>query len=426
MCRADRGAARSTRAGGLTSRRCAASATPRSIACSARNTGGPSPSWSASSATSTSPRRRCRTRSRREGSGGRHGTASKPGGLDHHDRAQPGDRPPAARGLARGPSRHRRPVACRAASRRRGRGARRSAPADLHVLPSGARPRRSGRADAPAARRAHRRRRSRAPSSSRRRPWPSGSCGPRARSATPRSPTASPARQSFPTGSAGAGGRLPDLQRGLHRELGRSARPRGSLRRGDPPRAAPRRPDARRARGPGASGADAARRVAPRRPHQPGGDLVRLADQDRALWDRGLVAEGQAIVRRCCSATSRAPTRSRRRSRRSTATRRPPAPPTGARSCSSTTSCSRWHRPRWSLLNRAVALAEVEGATAALLRSTSLDLGDYYLFHAVRADLLSRTGRNEEASSAYAAALVLTSNAIERTFLERARNALPT
>ncbi len=75
-------------------------------------------------------------------------------------------------------------------------------------------------------------------------------------------------------------------------------------------------------------------------------------------------------------------------------------------------------------LNRAVAVAEIDGATAALATLESIDLADYYLFHAVRADLLSRIGRNDEARSEYDAALALTSNEAERRFLARARAAL--
>ena len=88
----------------------------------------------------------------RELAGGRR--AARAGGLDHHDRAAPRDRPAAARGGARGP-----PGPGRAAARARGRfgggrrGGRAAAP-DLHLLPSGARARRPGRADAAAAGRA--------------------------------------------------------------------------------------------------------------------------------------------------------------------------------------------------------------------------------------------------------------------------------
>ena len=67
-------------------------------------------------------------------------------------------------------------------------------------------------------------------------------------------------------------------------------------------------------------------------------------------------------------------------------------------------------------LNRAVAVAEVEGPGTALLLIDALDLGTYQLFHAVRADLLSRLGRNAEASWAYESAIALTENAAEKNF----------
>ena len=79
---------------------------PTSSGSSPRSTGGRSRCWSASSATSTSPRTRSRTRSPRAVQRWPDDrAAAEPGGLDHHDRAQPGDRPPAPRGLARGPAR---------------------------------------------------------------------------------------------------------------------------------------------------------------------------------------------------------------------------------------------------------------------------------------------------------------------------------
>jgi RNA polymerase sigma-70 factor (ECF subfamily) len=76
-------------------------------------------------------------------------------------------------------------------------------------------------------------------------------------------------------------------------------------------------------------------------------------------------------------------------------------------------------------LNRAVAVAEVDGAAAALALVEALDLPDYHLFHAIRADLLSRLGRDAEASQAYDAAISAATNKAERTFLERAKKALP-
>jgi RNA polymerase sigma-70 factor (ECF subfamily) len=68
-----------------------------------------------------------------------------------------------------------------------------------------------------------------------------------------------------------------------------------------------------------------------------------------------------------------------------------------------------------------VAVAEVEGPDAALAVIEGLDLGSYYLFHAIRADLLRRVGRHAEAARAYEAAIARTGNAAERAFLERRR-----
>jgi RNA polymerase sigma-70 factor (ECF subfamily) len=76
-------------------------------------------------------------------------------------------------------------------------------------------------------------------------------------------------------------------------------------------------------------------------------------------------------------------------------------------------------------LNRAVAVAEVEGPEPALALVDTLDLDGYHAFHAVRADLLRRLGRHTEAVRAYEAAIALTDSAPERAYLERARAALP-
>ena len=75
-------------------------------------------------------------------------------------------------------------------------------------------------------------------------------------------------------------------------------------------------------------------------------------------------------------------------------------------------------------LHRAVAVAEVEGPETALALVDGLELDRYRLFHAVRADLLRRLGRDAEAALAYEAAIARTGNATERAFLERRRQAL--
>ena len=75
-------------------------------------------------------------------------------------------------------------------------------------------------------------------------------------------------------------------------------------------------------------------------------------------------------------------------------------------------------------LNRAVAVAEVEGPDAALTLVGGLELDGYHLFHALRAEFLRRLGRNAEAALAYEAAIARAENAAERDFLQRRRQAV--
>ncbi|HEX8035768.1 MAG TPA: RNA polymerase sigma factor [Ktedonobacterales bacterium] len=156
----------------------------------------------------------------------------------------------------------------------------------------------------------------------------------------------------------------------------------------------------------------------------PDGDLVLLADQDRSRWDHNLIAEGQAIVRQCLRRNQPGPYQIQ-------------AAINAVHSDAPTAAATDWvqilqlYDQLMSLrptpvvaLNRAVAVAEVEGPAAALALVDSLDLGGYHLFHAIRADLLRRLGRNAEAARAYEAAISRTENATERDFLQRKRQAL--
>jgi RNA polymerase sigma-70 factor (ECF subfamily) len=77
-------------------------------------------------------------------------------------------------------------------------------------------------------------------------------------------------------------------------------------------------------------------------------------------------------------------------------------------------------------LNRAVAVAEVDGPATALALVDGLDLAQLHLFHAVRADLLRRLGRVPEAQLAYDAAIELAGNEHDRAFLRRRRDELAT
>ena len=153
----------------------------------------------------------------------------------------------------------------------------------------------------------------------------------------------------------------------------------------------------------------------------PAGGLVRLADQDRSRWDRELIVEGQAIVRQCLLRNQPGPYQIQ-----------------AAIHAVHADAVSSVETDWWQILqlynqllalapspvvalNRAVAVAEVEGPDAALTVVDGLDLTSYYLFHAIRADLLRRLGRNDEAVLAYEAAIGLTDNERERVFLERRR-----
>jgi RNA polymerase sigma-70 factor, ECF subfamily len=160
---------------------------------------------------------------------------------------------------------------------------------------------------------------------------------------------------------------------------------------------------------------------AARRPARTTGEgaLVLLADQDRRLWSRNLIAEGQALVRECLRRNQPGPYQIQ-------------AAINAVHSDSRTAADTDW----WQILqlynqllkidpspivalNRAIAVAEVEGPDAALAVLDGLDLENYHLYYAVRADLLRRLGRAEEAAAAYEAAIVRTNNASEREFLQQ-------
>jgi RNA polymerase sigma-70 factor (ECF subfamily) len=75
-------------------------------------------------------------------------------------------------------------------------------------------------------------------------------------------------------------------------------------------------------------------------------------------------------------------------------------------------------------LNRAVAVAELDGPEVALAEVEALALDGYHAWHATRADLLRRLGRSGEARAAYDAAVAATANPGERRYLERRRSSL--
>ena len=155
------------------------------------------------------------------------------------------------------------------------------------------------------------------------------------------------------------------------------------------------------------------------------GSLVLLADQDRSRWDRALIAEGQALVRACLRRNQPGPYQIQAADQRRAQRRRRPRPtPTGARSSSSTTSCWRSRRRRWWPSTGPSRWPRSTDRRPPSPPSMPLDLAGYHLFHATRADLLRRLGRDDEAVDAYEAALALVTNAAERRFLEERRQSL--
>ena len=153
----------------------------------------------------------------------------------------------------------------------------------------------------------------------------------------------------------------------------------------------------------------------------PDGQLVLLADQDRGRWDRDRIAEGQAIVRRCLRRNQPGPYQLQ-------------AAVNAVHSDAPAAAATDWRQilalydqllattpSPVVALNRAVAVAEVEGPEAALALVDGLDLDSWHLFHAIRADLLRRLGRDGEAALAYDAAIARAQNAAELAFLEGRR-----
>jgi RNA polymerase sigma-70 factor, ECF subfamily len=155
----------------------------------------------------------------------------------------------------------------------------------------------------------------------------------------------------------------------------------------------------------------------------PDGDLVLLTDQDRRRWDRELIAEGQAIVRASLRRNQPGPYQLQ-------------AAINAVHSDAPTAAGTDWRQilrlydqlmamepSPVVALNRSVAVAEVDGADAALVLVDELPLQGFHVFHAIRADLLSRLGRDDEADEEYERAIRSAANEPERDLLERKREA---
>jgi RNA polymerase sigma-70 factor (ECF subfamily) len=157
-----------------------------------------------------------------------------------------------------------------------------------------------------------------------------------------------------------------------------------------------------------------------------GGELVTLDEQDRSGWDRALIAEGHGLVRECLN-------------RVAVTESSPGAYQIMAAINAVHTDANDARDTDWGqivalydqlyavtpspivALNRAVAIAELDGPDVALAIVETLDLDGYHAWHVARADLLRRLGRSAEARSAYDAAIAATENPAEAAFLSRRR-----
>jgi RNA polymerase sigma-70 factor (ECF subfamily) len=150
---------------------------------------------------------------------------------------------------------------------------------------------------------------------------------------------------------------------------------------------------------------------------RPDGSLVLLGEQDRTRWDRALIEEGQEIVRRCLR-------------RNQPGAYQLQAAISAVHADAATVEQTDWRQivalydqllavapTPVVALNRAIAIGEVQGPAAALALVDELDLDTYHPYHATRADLLRRLGRNTEAAAAYERGAAMAPTDAERDFL---------
>ncbi|MGN6722177.1 MAG: RNA polymerase sigma factor [Marmoricola sp.] len=154
------------------------------------------------------------------------------------------------------------------------------------------------------------------------------------------------------------------------------------------------------------------------------GQLVPLHEQDRGGWNQALIAEGHDLVRACLALN---------RPGRYQILAAINAVHTDAPSGSDTDwsqvvalydQLTRLDPSPIVALNRAIAVAELDGPAVALALVDQLPLEGYHAWHAARADLLRRLGRSAEAKDAYDAAIAATENSAERAYLGRKRGEL--
>jgi RNA polymerase sigma-70 factor (ECF subfamily) len=154
------------------------------------------------------------------------------------------------------------------------------------------------------------------------------------------------------------------------------------------------------------------------------GELVPLDEQDRAGWDLALIAEGHDLVRECL-VVNRPGRYQILAAINAVHTDAPTAQDTDwSQILALYDQLVRVDPSPIVALNRAVAVAELDGPDVALALVERLELSGYHAWHAARAELLRRLGRSAEAKEAYDAAIAATQNSAERAYLSRKRGEL--
>jgi RNA polymerase sigma-70 factor, ECF subfamily len=145
------------------------------------------------------------------------------------------------------------------------------------------------------------------------------------------------------------------------------------------------------------------------------GDLILLDDQDRSLWDDHQIDEGRKLLERALALRGSGPYVIQA----AIADLHLSEPRDWEEIALLYAQLEQITRSPVVAMNRAIAVAELDGPATALELIDKLDLGDYRYYHSTRADLLRRLGRDDEARTAYARALELTQQGPEQRFLER-------
>ena len=153
------------------------------------------------------------------------------------------------------------------------------------------------------------------------------------------------------------------------------------------------------------------------------GELITLEEQDRTIWDRKEIAEGSSVVERALKMRRAGPYQLQAAIAALHCQAERPEDTDWPQIAALYGELFRLQSTAVVALNRAVAVAMADSPADGLRlldgRGIGDELAEYHLYHATRADLLRRSGRNMEAADAYRTAIGLTTNEVERIYLEK-------